>query len=83
MEKYNVAEAKSRLSEILERVSQGEEILLMRRGRPVARVSPAGEGVGKSILGAGRHDPNINHDVIADDEWWRPMGDDESKAWYE
>lgn len=83
MEKFNVAEAKSRFSEILERVSQGEEVLLMRRGRPVARVSPAGDAEARSILGAGRDDPNINHNVIADDQWWRPMRDDESKSWYE
>jgi prevent-host-death family protein len=83
MESYNVAEAKSRLSEILERVSQGEEILLTRRGKPVARVLPAAPAELPSILGAGRHDPNINHDVIAGDDWWQPMPDDETKPWYE
>jgi len=58
MESYNVAEAKTRLSEILERVSEGEEILLTRRGRPIARVIPA--ATASNILGAGIHDPNIN-----------------------
>ena len=37
---YNVAQAKARLSEILERVETGEEIVLTRRGRPVARLVP-------------------------------------------
>lgn len=38
---YGVAEAKSGLSEILDRVEAGEEILITRRGRPVARVEAA------------------------------------------
>jgi prevent-host-death family protein len=37
---YNVAQAKAHLSEILERVANGEEIVLTRRGRPVARLVP-------------------------------------------
>ncbi len=38
---YNVGEAKTHLSEILERVEEnGEEIMLTRRGKPVARVVP-------------------------------------------
>lgn len=35
---YNMYEAKTRLSEIVSRVRQGEEVILMSRGRPVARV---------------------------------------------
>jgi len=83
MDSYNVAEAKSRFSEILDRVSRGEEILLTRRGRPVARVLPTAPAELPSILGAGRHDPNINHDVIGEDHWWQPMSDEETKPWYE
>jgi prevent-host-death family protein len=83
MASFNVAEAKARLSEILERVSQGEEILLTRRGKPVARVLPAAPAELPSILGAGRQDPNINHEVVAGDDWWQPLPDDETKSWYE
>jgi prevent-host-death family protein len=35
-----VAEAKAKLSELLERVSNGERILVARRGRPVAMLVP-------------------------------------------
>ncbi|MGD9508826.1 MAG: type II toxin-antitoxin system Phd/YefM family antitoxin [Geminicoccaceae bacterium] len=35
----SVAEAKAHLSELLDRVEQGEEIVITRRGKPVARVS--------------------------------------------
>ena len=34
-----VFEAKTRLSELLERVERGEEVLITRRGAPVARLS--------------------------------------------
>jgi prevent-host-death family protein len=36
----NVHEAKTRLSELLQRVSAGEEIVLAKYGRPVARLVP-------------------------------------------
>ena len=37
----SVAEAKAKLSEILTRVEQGEEIVITRRGKPVATLSRA------------------------------------------
>ena len=36
----SVAQAKARLSEILARVESGEEVVITRRGIPVARVCP-------------------------------------------
>jgi prevent-host-death family protein len=35
-----VAEAKAHLSELLARVENGEELVITRRGRPVAQLSP-------------------------------------------
>jgi prevent-host-death family protein len=47
---YNVAEGKTRLSEILERVEQtGEEIVLTRRGRPIARLVPERGGRARQL----------------------------------
>ena len=40
METISVAETKSHLSELLNRVARGEEIVITRRGRPVARLMP-------------------------------------------
>ena len=82
MQSYNIAEAKMHLSEILERVLEGEEILLTRRGKPIARLVPATHG-GINILGAGTDDPNLNRDVVARDDWWKPVPDDETRNWYE
>jgi prevent-host-death family protein len=68
VDSFTVAEAKTRLTELIERVANGEQILLTRRGDPVARIVPV-ERL-SNILGAGRQDPNINTDVISRDEWW-------------
>ena len=35
---YSVAETKARLSELLDRVEAGDEIVITRRGRPIARI---------------------------------------------
>ncbi len=39
----NVHEAKTHLSRLLDRVSQGEEILIARAGKPAARLVPVSE----------------------------------------
>lgn len=40
MEFFNVHEAKTHLSRLLERVEQGENIVIARGGRPIARLVP-------------------------------------------
>jgi len=47
-----VAEAKARLAEFIRRAEGGEEIVLTRHGRPVARLSPAAETVKGPLIGA-------------------------------
>ena len=81
MQAFNVAEAKAHLSEILEAVSAGEEVVLTKRGKAVARITPLEQT--SSILGSGKDDPNINRDVLAADRWHKAMADDEAKLWYE
>ena len=41
MPKYNVHEAKTQLSKLLERVAAGEEVIIAKSGVPVARLVPA------------------------------------------
>ncbi len=41
MPKYNVHEAKTHLSKLLERVAAGEEVIIAKSGVPVARLVPA------------------------------------------
>lgn len=37
-------EAKNKLSELLDRVEHGAEVIITRRGKPVAKLVPAGPG---------------------------------------
>ena len=39
-EPVNIHDAKSNLSRLLERVEQGEEIIIARAGKPIARLCP-------------------------------------------
>jgi prevent-host-death family protein len=41
MHEIGAFEAKNKLSALLERVERGEEILITRRGKPVAKLVPA------------------------------------------
>lgn len=40
MSKVTLAEAKTHLSNLLDQVEAGEEIIITRRGHPIARISP-------------------------------------------
>jgi prevent-host-death family protein len=40
MQQIQIAEAKAHLSALIERVEAGEEIIIARRGKPVARLIP-------------------------------------------
>lgn len=39
---YNLYDSKNSLSELIERVQAGEEIVIMKRGEPVAKLVPIG-----------------------------------------
>jgi prevent-host-death family protein len=78
MASFNVHEAKTQFSKLLDRVLEGEEILITRNGAPVAELIPARRR--PFPLGAGRHDPNINPKALESDDWWRPMTDEEVEA---
>ena len=41
MESINLADAKARLSELIDRAAAGEAVCITRRGKPVARIVPA------------------------------------------
>ena len=50
MAAYNVHEAKSNLSRLLEQVERGEEVVIARHGKPVAKLVPVSGA--KRILGS-------------------------------
>jgi prevent-host-death family protein len=51
MEKVNIHDAKTRLSQLVERAEAGEEIVIARAGRPVARLGPLASRSGPRRLG--------------------------------
>jgi prevent-host-death family protein len=53
-ESVNVYEAKTHLSQLLDRAAAGEEIVIARAGRPVARLVALAEPSGQRIPGSWR-----------------------------
>jgi prevent-host-death family protein len=78
---FNVHEAKTHFSKLLDQVLEGEEVLITRNGVPVAELVPARHR--PFPLGAGRNDPAINQEALGSDEWWRPMTDEEYEDFLE
>ena len=75
MPAFNVHEAKTHFSKLLDAVLEGETVLITRNGVPVAELVPARRTT--FPLGAGRNDPSINRKALHTDEWWQPMSDEE------
>lgn len=52
MESIGIYEAKSRLSELVERAEAGREVVITRHGKPVAKLVPAapGKGIDRAAL---------------------------------
>jgi prevent-host-death family protein len=74
----NTHEAKTHLSRLLERVRQGEEIIIARGGKPVAKLVPVEEErKGKRILGQGR---GLIKFLPG---WDDPMTEEELAEWYD
>src|SRR4051794_13376691 len=49
---YNMHEAKTHLSRIIERVESGEEVIIDRAGVPVARIIPLSRRVNRTAIGS-------------------------------
>ncbi len=67
-ESYNIHEAKTQLSRIIERVERGEQVIINRAGRPVAKVVPlparAGRRQGGSLAGRLQFDPDWDSEEV-------------------
>jgi prevent-host-death family protein len=48
----NIHEAKTHLSRLLERIAMGEEVIIAKAGKPVAKLVPLGRRPKKRILGS-------------------------------
>ena len=54
MRTVNIHEAKTTLSQLLVHVEAGEEVIIARAGRPIARLVGIREPVGRRVLGRDR-----------------------------
>ena len=78
MPSFNVHDAKTQFSRLLDQVLEGEEVVITRNGTPIAELVPVRN---RSLLGAGVNDPDFNRN--AGDDWWQPMSDEEADAFTE
>jgi prevent-host-death family protein len=70
MVEVNVHEAKTHLSRLLSRIAAGEEVVIARAGKPVARLVPFRKPKGKRPLGIDRGRYKVPEDFDA------PLPDD-------
>lgn len=69
----NVHEAKTHLSQILDRVREGEEIILAKAGKPYARLVPIHEDA--VVRRPGRIKGQVS------EKFFEPLPEDELQAW--
>jgi prevent-host-death family protein len=77
MAQFNIHEAKTKFSHLLEMVEHGEEVIVARNGIPVARL--IGIEPKKSILGMGVGDPNYRY--LSDEIATAPLNDEDLALW--
>lgn len=63
---FNIHEAKTNLSRIIDRVEHGEEIIISRAGNPVAKVIP----LHRSVTRTGRG--SLRGKLVATEDWDSP-----------
>ena len=70
----NVHEAKTHLSRLLVQAENGEEVVIARNGKPVARLSP--------VRKRGRRQPDaFKGKVVIPESFFDPLPEEELRAW--
>jgi prevent-host-death family protein len=75
---FNVHEAKNNLSKLLDMAVEGQEVVISRHGKPLAKLVPMCTKTGGRMLGVGRGSV-----TILSDDWAKPMTDEEADAFWE
>ena len=70
----NVHEAKTNLSRLLKQVEAGEEVVIARNGRPVARLVEYGRR-------SKRQFGSMRGQIVIDDSFFDPLPEEELAAW--
>lgn len=70
----NVREAKTNLSRLLAQAESGEEVIITRNGKPVARLTP--------VQKRGTRQPDVfKGKFVLPDSFFDPLPEEELKAW--
>lgn len=70
----NVHRAKTELSRLLARAEAGDEVVIARRGKPIARLVP--------LKPRGRRQPGtLRGKITVPDSFFDPLPEEELKAW--
>ena len=70
----NIHQAKTQLSRLLAQAEAGEEVLIARRGEPVARLV--------ACKAAGKRQPDVlKGKVVIPDGFYEPLPEEELRAW--
>ena len=73
---YSVHEAKTQFSKLLDLVENGEEVIIVRHGEPVAQLA-APRATGKPVLGS------MRGQIQWTEGWEKPLTDEEADAFLE
>ena len=73
MTTVNIHEAKTSLSRLLDAAAKGEEVIIAKAGKPVARLIPIGKPERKP--GA------LQGTFVVDEKFFEPLPDNELKLW--
>jgi len=75
MPTVTIHQAKTNLSKLIERASQGEEIIIARGSKPVAKLVPVGAVKGK------RQPGSLKGKLVIGPEFFEPLSDAELAEW--
>jgi prevent-host-death family protein len=75
MPTVTIHQAKTNLSKLIERASQGEEIIIARGSKPVARLVPVGVVKGK------RQPGSLKGKLEIGPEFFEPLSDEDLSHW--
>ena len=70
-----IHQAKTNLSKLLQKAASGEEIIISRAAKPVARIVPLGEVKGK------RQPGSLKGTLVVGPEFFEPLPADELSGW--
>ena len=75
MSVVTIHQAKTNLSRLIEKASEGEEVIIARGSKPVARLVPVGETKGK------RHPGSLKGKLRVGPEFFEPLPISKLTAW--